>query len=384
MRRLGTWGILLAMAASGISCTERGGGAWPSPQLIGRANERAVRIHVVNRADHGGEGSEASGSGCIVAPGGWILTNYHVIAHAARVRVYCQEGKAIPAEVVAIDPLVDLAVLRAAGLTQAAGDEVAWCRQVSVGTPVVCCGSPLQSAQHHLVRADHGRRTEDAGPLGPLPADGLRGFPRGQRGGVARRPRPHRGPADPPGDGQPQHRLCRAGGVLSGDAAAGDGRRGAVLQLDGPGDGAAPPRRQPCRRTGRHASARGLAGPAGGTALAAWSARSTARTRLRATTGATWCTHTLAAGRCDWRQTDGPTGRREYAIEPTFVPYTFPYEFAVPDKGVKVRYTNPYDQAATAASPSGPKLLVTEVLDPARAKGRTVGDFLDCSEVQHE
>lgn len=52
------------------------------------------------------------GSGVLVSPDGYILTNYHVIAKAARVVVGLKDGREFEARIVGVDPPTDLALLK--------------------------------------------------------------------------------------------------------------------------------------------------------------------------------------------------------------------------------------------------------------------------------
>ncbi|MFM9995718.1 MAG: trypsin-like peptidase domain-containing protein [Phycisphaerales bacterium] len=82
------------------------------------------------------------GSGVVVRPDGYILTNYHVIANAEQLEVTIPDrGRALPARIVGVDRPTDLAVLKvdAAGLTPAVfGDSDA----LQVGEWVLAAGSP--------------------------------------------------------------------------------------------------------------------------------------------------------------------------------------------------------------------------------------------------
>jgi serine protease Do len=73
-----------------------------------------VRIHVVS--EEGGAGrmqkGRASGSGTIISPDGYILTNHHVAGRATRITVRLADRQELRATLVGTDPLADLAVLK--------------------------------------------------------------------------------------------------------------------------------------------------------------------------------------------------------------------------------------------------------------------------------
>ncbi len=86
------------------------------------------------------------GSGVIVDPNGYVLTNNHVIASASDIQVVLGDGRNLPARVVGTDPETDLAVL------QAAGDRLPVARldaseRLQVGDVVMAIGNPFGVGQ---------------------------------------------------------------------------------------------------------------------------------------------------------------------------------------------------------------------------------------------
>ncbi len=57
-------------------------------------------------------GSEAGGSGFIISPEGFIVTNCHVAENHEKIEIELQDGRAYPADLVGLDPYTDLAVLK--------------------------------------------------------------------------------------------------------------------------------------------------------------------------------------------------------------------------------------------------------------------------------
>jgi serine protease Do len=55
---------------------------------------------------------EGSGSGCIIDPSGFVLTNHHVVSGADRVTVTLSDGRIFKADIVGVDPVIDVALLQ--------------------------------------------------------------------------------------------------------------------------------------------------------------------------------------------------------------------------------------------------------------------------------
>ena len=132
---------------------------------VGRVAPAVAHVRVVRSRGRRGE-QQGSGSGFIIAPDGYLVTNSHVASGASVLEVTLPDGRTASATIVGDDPDSDLAVLKVA-----AGD-LAWCRfgdssAVQVGQIAIAIGSPygfqhtvtagIVSALGRSMRAQSGR-----------------------------------------------------------------------------------------------------------------------------------------------------------------------------------------------------------------------------------
>ncbi|CAN5255903.1 trypsin-like peptidase domain-containing protein [soil metagenome] len=138
-----------------------------------------------------------SGSGFVITPDGYAVTNSHVVADRAHLVAETAEGDHIPVDVIGDDPATDLAVLRLASrdLPYAEiGDSAA----LRVGQLVIAMGSPMGlhatistgviSALGRSMRGRDGRLIENvvqhSAPINPGNSGGPLVDSRGRVGGV--------------------------------------------------------------------------------------------------------------------------------------------------------------------------------------------------------
>ncbi len=114
--------------------------------------------------------AEASGSGVIIAPDGFIVTNSHVVENASAIEVFLSDGSSFQAEIVGLDKATDLALLRVSGNSlpiARLGDS----DQLQVGQIAIAIGNPygfqntvtagVISALGRSLRSRTGRLIED-------------------------------------------------------------------------------------------------------------------------------------------------------------------------------------------------------------------------------
>ena len=93
------------------------------------------------------EPSSSLGSGVIVSPEGYILTNYHVISDADDIDVALSDGHKVKAQVIGGDPETDIAVLKIEAKNLPTPITLGKVESVHVGDVVLAIGNPFGVGQ---------------------------------------------------------------------------------------------------------------------------------------------------------------------------------------------------------------------------------------------
>jgi serine protease Do len=109
------------------------------PELRGTPFERQFRDRFRNRREQ----ILGAGSGFVIDPSGLIVTNNHVVGHAAKIIVSLSDGTELPATIVGTDDLTDVAVIKVNA--QRSLPAVPWgsSREVQVGDWILAAGNPF-------------------------------------------------------------------------------------------------------------------------------------------------------------------------------------------------------------------------------------------------
>lgn len=113
---------------------------------------------------------DGAGSGVIISPDGYVLTNNHVVRGAGRIEGVLNDGSVATAEIVGADPDTDLALLRLEGRKHHCAD-LGDSDALQVGELSIAMGNPLGlqatvtvgviSALRRTLRGESGRLIED-------------------------------------------------------------------------------------------------------------------------------------------------------------------------------------------------------------------------------
>ena len=166
-------------------------------RVVDDVGPAVVGVVVGRRAPPRHPEQEGAGSGVLIAPDGYVLTNNHVVDGARRLAATFTDGTQVAARLVGRDPATDLAVIRAdaSGLAYASlGDSTT----LRVGQLVIAVGNPLGfqstvttgviSALGRALRSREGRLIENVvqhtAPLNPGNSGGPLLDARGQVVGI--------------------------------------------------------------------------------------------------------------------------------------------------------------------------------------------------------
>jgi S1-C subfamily serine protease len=146
--------------------------------VVNVSAEELVRIRVPSRQGNGeglfgdlfrqprtrkGYAVTSLGSGVIVSPDGYVLTNNHVVERGARFRCGLADGRELSAKVVGTDPAADLAVLKLDTRERLPYATMGRSDEILIGETVIAIGNPFGlshtvttgviSAAHRSIRA---------------------------------------------------------------------------------------------------------------------------------------------------------------------------------------------------------------------------------------
>ncbi len=109
------------------------------PGLRGTPLERQFRERLRERSEQ----VIGAGSGFVIDPAGTIVTNNHVVGHADRIVVSLANGTQLPAQLVGVDDLTDIAVIQVKSAEPLPA--VSWgdSRKVEVGDWIMAAGNPF-------------------------------------------------------------------------------------------------------------------------------------------------------------------------------------------------------------------------------------------------
>src|SRR6476620_670568 len=100
----------------------------------------------------------ALGSGFIIHPDGYVVTNNHVIDRARQISVELADGRTLPAEMISADAEADLAILKITSEQPLPTLELGDSSDLMIGEPTIAVGNPMgfsHSVSTGIVSAIH-------------------------------------------------------------------------------------------------------------------------------------------------------------------------------------------------------------------------------------
>jgi len=153
-----------------VSAPRRGPRDGFSETVIRVVDDVGPAVIGVRRTSRSNDLYDGAGSGVIISPDGYALTNNHVVRGAGRIEGVLHDGAVVEADVVGADPDTDLALLRLHGKNHRAA-ELSDSDALKVGELSIAIGNPLGlqatvtvgviSALRRTLRGEAGRLIED-------------------------------------------------------------------------------------------------------------------------------------------------------------------------------------------------------------------------------
>ena len=109
---------------------------------VERVAPAVANIEIQQRSKNRPRDIGGSGSGFVIAPDGFILTNSHVVHSATRIVINLSDGRDYPAQLIGDDPETDLAVIRI-DAPHLAHVRLADSESLRVGQVAIAIGNPL-------------------------------------------------------------------------------------------------------------------------------------------------------------------------------------------------------------------------------------------------
>jgi S1-C subfamily serine protease len=140
--------------------------------VVEQVGPAVVAVSVEKEAASRLTGGEGAGSGVLITPDGFLLTNNHVVEKSRQLAVTTTEGKRFEASLIGADPATDLAVIRIPQLgSSLPAAELGDSDELAAGQLVIAIGNPLGfqstvsagvvSALGRSLRSESGRLIEN-------------------------------------------------------------------------------------------------------------------------------------------------------------------------------------------------------------------------------